>query len=74
MLTISSQKEFSNEEKDEKVLRREYSYTSFKRSFSLPESAESTKIKASYKDGILSVTVPKREEAKEKPVRQISIS
>lgn len=74
MLTISSQKEFSNEEKNEKVLRREYSYTSFKRSFSLPESAESNKIKASYKDGILIVTVPKREEAKEKPARQISIS
>jgi HSP20 family protein len=74
MLTISSQKEFSSEEKDEKVLRREYSYTSFKRSFSLPEGADSNKIKASYKDGILSVTVPKREEAKEKPARQISIS
>jgi HSP20 family protein len=63
-----------NEVENEKVMRREFSYSSFKRSFTLPESTDSEKIKASYKDGILSINVPKREEAKEKPARQISIS
>ncbi|MDY0254930.1 MAG: Hsp20/alpha crystallin family protein [Tenuifilaceae bacterium] len=74
VLTISSQKEFKDEQRDEKVMRREFSYTAFKRSFSLPDGADSDKIKASYKDGILTVTIPKKEEAKEKPARQISIS
>lgn len=74
LLTISSQKEISNEQNNEKVMRREFSYTSFKRSFSLPESTNGEKIKATYKDGILIINVPKREEAKEKPARQISIS
>lgn len=74
VLTISSEKEFSNEQKDEKVMRREFSYTAFKRSFSLPDGADSDKIKATYKEGILTVTIPKKEEAKEKPARQISIS
>ena len=78
VLTISSEKEVKNEVENEveneKVMRREFSYSSFKRSFSLPESTESDKIKASYKDGILSISIPKREEAKEKPARQISIS
>jgi HSP20 family protein len=74
VLTISSQKEFKDEQRDEKVMRREFSYTAFKRSFSLPDGADSDKIKASYKDGILTVSIPKKEEAKEKPARQISIS
>lgn len=74
VLTISSQKEFKDEQRDEKVMRREFSYTAFKRSFSLPDGADSDKIKASYKDGILTVTIAKKEEAKEKPARQISIS
>lgn len=74
VLTISSEKEMKNEVENEKVMRREFSYSSFKRSFSLPESTDSEKIKASYKEGILNITIPKREEAKEKPARQISIS
>lgn len=74
VLTISCQKDQRNEETDEKVMRREFSYTAFKRSFSLPDGSDSDKIKATYKDGILSVKIPKREEAKEKPARMISIS
>lgn len=73
-LTISSEKEFKNEVEGEKFMRREFSYTSFKRSFSLPEGTDGDKIKATYKEGILKISVPKREEAKEKPARQISIS
>jgi HSP20 family protein len=74
ILEISSEKEERNEENGDKNLRCEFKYASFKRFFTLPDSVESEKIKASYKDGILNVSIPKKEEAKVKPVRQISIS
>lgn len=77
VLTISSQTEDNREEADKfgKYNRREFSYQSFQRSFSLPENkVEGGKISAKYNDGILFVTVPKREEAKVKPARQITIS
>ncbi len=74
MLTISSEKEEKQEEKDEKVMRREFSYCSFSRSFTLPQTVNAEKIRATHKDGILQVVVPKREEAKEKPAREIKIS
>jgi len=73
LLEISSEKESSKESKDEKYHRKEFSYTSFKRSFSLPEYADVDGIKASYNNGILSVVVPKLDQAKEKPSRMISI-
>ena len=75
VLTISSEKEFKHEEeKDGKFMRREFSYASFQRTFTLPESVEADKIKANYKEGVLHIDIPKREEAKQKPPRQISIS
>lgn len=74
VLSISSEKQESKEEKNEKVMRREFSYTSFKRSFGLPDMVEQDKIKASHLNGVLSIEIPKREEAKEKPARQINIS
>ncbi len=73
VLTISSEKENNNEEKNERYMRREFSYTSFKRSFSLPETANLEKVVANHKDGILQISVPKKEEAKVKPPRQIAI-
>jgi HSP20 family protein len=75
VLTISSEKEYKHEdEKDGKYMRREFAYASFKRSFTLPESVDADKIKANYKEGLLYISIPKREEAKQKPPRQISIS
>jgi HSP20 family protein len=77
VLTISSQREDKNEEKDENgnYTRREFSYQSFQRSFSLPESkVAGDKIAARYVDGILHVTVPKSEEAKVKPAKQIPVA
>lgn len=74
VLEISSEKEIKEESKDEKVMRREFHYSSFKRTFTLPDSADTDRIKASYKDGILSISIPKKDEAKVKPVKQISIS
>jgi HSP20 family protein len=69
VLEISSEKET----KSEKYHRKEFSYKSFKRTFSLPEYVDVDQIKASYNEGILSVSLPKREEAKEKPARLIDI-
>lgn len=74
VLTISSEKQESKEENNEKIMRREFSYCAFKRSFSLPDLVEHDNIKAIHKNGVLSIEIPKREEAKEKPVRQISIT
>lgn len=74
LLTISSEKEVKNEEKDEKFMRREFSYSSFSRSFSLPESVEADKIKANHKEGILTIAIPKKEEAKQRPPKRIDIS
>lgn len=74
VLTISSESENKKEEKDGKYMRREFSYTSFKRSFTLPNTVEADKISATHKDGILYIQIPKREEAKVKPARQIAIA
>ncbi len=74
VLTISSEKEVENETKEgQQFTRKEFSYQSFSRSFTLPETAESEKIKAKYENGVLSVSIPKKEEAKPKPVKQIEI-
>lgn len=73
-LLISSETTQEKEEKEDKYTRREFGYSSFKRSFTLPETIDDEKIKAEYKDGILSVHIPKREEAKQKPPRNINIS
>lgn len=75
MLTIHSEISDEKEEKgDANYTRKEFSYQSFKRSFYLPKTVEADKIKAKYTDGILSLVIPKKEEAKKKPVRTISIS
>ena len=77
MLVISAQKEEKHEEQQENgnYTRREFSYQSFTRSFSLPERlVEGDRISAKYHDGILHITVPKTEEAKMKPAKQIEIS
>lgn len=73
-LCISSATETENTEEDSSYTRREYGYSSFKRTFSLPETVDEEKISAKYNDGILSVYLPKKEEAKQKPPRNIEIS
>ena len=64
MLTISSEKEENKEEKDEKYTRKEYSYSSFSRSFALPEDVKEEAIEAKYQDGILNLRLPRKEDAK----------
>lgn len=64
MLTISSEKEESKEEKEEKYTRKEYNYSSFSRSFTLPDEVNKEKIEAQYENGVLMLNLPKKEEAK----------
>ncbi len=75
-LTISSERKHEVEEKEgEKVTRREFSYQSFQRSFNVAEGVvEAEKIAANYADGILHITLPKREEVKPKPAKEILVS
>ena len=74
-LTISSEKKDENEEKSGTFTRKEYSYQSFQRSFTVPETiVNGEKINAKYSDGILHITLPKRDEIKPKPAKEIKIS
>ena len=76
LLTINSEATNQNEEKDgERYTRREFSYQSFQRSFTLPkEVVDSDKINARYEDGVLRLLIPKKEEAKPKPAKMIAVS
>lgn len=71
VITISSEKEEKTEEtEDGKYTRREYSFQSFARSFSLPDSVDGDKVKATYKDGVLDIVLPKKKDA---PVKKKQI-
>lgn len=76
LLSISSEdkNESIEENKVDNYTRREYQYSSFSRSFTLPDSADGEKITANYNDGILTVIIAKKDEAKVKPSRLIDIS
>ena len=75
VLTISSEKKEEKEDKKESYTRKEFSYQSFQRSFTVAENAvDSDKISAKYDNGILHITLPKKEEIKPKPMREIKIS
>lgn len=64
MITISSEKEEKKEEKEKKFTRKEYNYSSFCRSFTLPDEVNKEKVDARYEDGVLKISLPKKEEAK----------
>jgi len=68
ILTIRGEKKEEKETKESHFQRVERSYGSFQRSFTLPTHVKNEKIEASYKDGILTVTLPKAEEAKPKQI------
>ncbi len=73
MLTISSEREENKEEKDKKFTRKEYSYSSFSRSFTLPEEINKEKIEARYEDGVLKISLPRKEEAKKITAKHIAV-
>jgi len=64
VLSVSADKKTENVEEGKKFSKREYSYNSFTRSFTLPEAADQSKIEAEYTDGVLKLYVTKKEEAK----------
>jgi HSP20 family protein len=72
VLTISSEQKNEYEDKQDGYTRKEFSYSSFVRSFYIPENVNADKIDANYKDGILTVSFPKQEEMK-KITRQVNI-
>jgi HSP20 family protein len=74
VLTISSETKNETEENKDGYKRKEFSYSSFCRSFYIPENVNREKIAASYKDGILNIELPKQEEEKAKVAKQIKIS
>jgi len=74
ILTISAEVKQESSNEEDNYTRKEFNYQSFKRSFNLPNTVEADKIKAIYRDGILTLQIPKRDEAKKKPVKTISIS
>lgn len=73
VLTISVEKKEEKNENEKGYTRREFNYTNFSRSFTLPETVDTENIKAVYKDGILGIDLPKKEEEKTKN-RVIEIS
>lgn len=73
LLTISSEVKTENQVKEEKFTKKEFSYNSFKRTFTLPETIDEGKINAVYENGILKLVIPKKEEALPKPKRLIDI-
>lgn len=76
VLTISAHKEEKKEEKDKEdnYTRREFNYSSFTRSFTLPEDVDADKISAKYTDGVLNMCVPKKPEMQKKSSKEIKIS
>lgn len=74
VLTISSETKTESEESKDGYKRKEFNYSEFCRSFYIPENVNREKIEANYKDGVLSVSLPKQEEEKNKITRKIEIS
>jgi HSP20 family protein len=69
ILTIRGERKFEKKVEEKNYLRVERSYGSFSRSFSLANTVKTEAIKAEYKNGVLTLTVPKREEAKPKQIK-----
>lgn len=73
VLTISSESKHEDESKTDQYTRREFRYDNFQRSFRLPETVDTAGIKAKYDNGILTISLPKHEEAIPEPKKQIEI-
>lgn len=73
LLTVKGERREEKTEETDKITRREFHYGSFRRSFTLPENANAEAINASYRDGILSLTVAKQEDPKSNSKKLISI-
>jgi len=67
-LTISGEKKYEDKNEDENYIRVERRYGKFERRFNLPENVNAESVSASFKNGVLQVTLPKKEEAKPKRI------
>ena len=74
VLKISAEKEEEKSEKNGGYSRREYSFNSFSRSFSLPENVKEGSIDAKYENGVLKVSIPKEKETSVKPAQKVTVS
>lgn len=74
ILTVSGEKQEEEKEERKNYRRKEFSYQSFSRSFTLPENSLPDKIEAKYDNGILTLSLPKKEIAASKPVKEIKVS
>ena len=74
LLKIEAKKAHKEEVKEDKFVRREFNFSSFTRSFQLPDAVDADNINANYEQGVLILTLPKLEEAKAKLVKVIEIS
>lgn len=74
LLTVRSEFKTPDLPNGDKMIRKEFCYKGFERSFGLPDSADTDNISATYENGVMKIIIPKLEEAKEKPTRKISIS
>ncbi|MBS1586603.1 MAG: Hsp20/alpha crystallin family protein [Bacteroidetes bacterium] len=72
-LSISAKIEENKEEKEKNYTRKEYNYSSFSRSFSIPESVKEDQIEASYNNGVLTLTLPKEETKTKKNGKSIAV-
>jgi HSP20 family protein len=74
LLTISTEQKENREEKKQNFLRREFNYHTFKRSFQLPETIDQDRIVATHEAGVLTLSLPKKEEEVQKAPRQIKVN
>jgi len=73
VLSVSAEREEEEKKEEDNFTRREFSYTSFHRQFTLPENVEDEDIKAEYEDGVLKIRIPKKEMEVKKQPKQIEI-
>lgn len=73
-LSISAEKEEEKNENNDRFTRKEFSYNSFSRSFTLPQNVKTDHIDAKYNDGILKLSIPKKEDTKHLPKKEIKVA
>jgi HSP20 family protein len=74
LLTVKGEQKVENNIDEKNYSRKEFSYGSFSRSFTLPENANAEKIEAKYENGIMKLLIPKKEEEQKKTIREIKIN
>lgn len=74
VLSVNAEKQDESKEENEKFTRQEFAYASFSRSFTLPQAVNADKIEAKYTDGILKLSIPKKEEAKAQSKKEITVA